>query len=110
MSFSHLTLKNLISIRDSLGYVATLQIGRHAALLFDTVAALVDLCSYLKTLTELPVIVVLIMPILIIWAEPFYSMKSIYQNKKLLLCKCILIKRSVDRSSMMPERKTIVLI
>ncbi|WP_286946054.1 MBL fold metallo-hydrolase [Acetobacterium sp. UBA5834] len=60
MGFSHHTLKkNLISIRDPLGYVATLVIGRHAALLFDTMSGVGDLRSYLKTLTDLPVIVVL---------------------------------------------------
>lgn len=58
--FTHCTLKkNLVSIRDALGYVATLIIGRHAALLFDTMSGVGDLRGYLSTLTDLPVVVVL---------------------------------------------------
>lgn len=59
-SFSHCNLKdNLISIKDQMGYVATLVIGQEQALLFDTMGGIGDISAYLKTLTNLPINVVL---------------------------------------------------
>ena len=60
MGFTHCFLMdNLISIRDALGYVATLITGKQSALLFDTMSGIGDLRRYIGTITDLPVVVVL---------------------------------------------------